>query len=60
MSRYSANPSYNHRITRIGSDDFMIYWTCDRYYDGSRRRFPCFGNRLTDRGGPSASRKSGA
>jgi len=51
MGRYSTNPSYAHRITRIGVDDFTLFWTCDRYRQGSRLRFPMLSSRLTDKRG---------
>ena len=51
MGRYSSNPSYGHRITRTGPDDFTIYWTCDRYIKGSRQRHPTLSARMTDKRG---------
>jgi hypothetical protein len=51
MGRYSENPSYDHRICRIAHDCFKISWVCDRYYSGSRLRFPRVTSRITDERG---------
>ena len=51
MGRYSANPSYGHRITRLCSDCYRLSWACDRYYSGSRLRHPTGTTRDTDRAG---------
>lgn len=51
MGRYSANPSKQHRIANLGHDNYQISWICDRYYQGSRLRFPTVYRRFTDRAG---------
>lgn len=51
MGRYSANPSYSHRIQRLNRHDFILSWTCDRYYKSSRLRWPRRNCRDTDRAG---------
>lgn len=51
MGRHSPNPSYDHYIQRNGIDDFTIGWTCDRYYEGCRPRFPTTTRRYTDKKG---------
>ena len=50
MGRRSSK-SYGHYITRIGVDDFSLYWTCDRYVKGSRLRFPTTTRRAADTAG---------
>lgn len=40
MGRYSTNSSYGHRIESTRWGGFRLYWTVDRYYVGSRQRFP--------------------
>ncbi len=50
MGRYSANPSYGHHI-KGARDDWEISWTCDRYYKGSRLRWPKTYRRWTDHAG---------
>lgn len=51
MSRYSGQTSYSHHIHRIDSDTFEISWMVDRYYSGSRLRFPRRFGRITDEAG---------
>ena len=51
MGRYSPGYSYQHRIQRLGRDDFRLSWLVDRYYSGSRLRFPTRTTRDTDRAG---------
>jgi hypothetical protein len=51
MGRYSANPSRQHHIRRNGRDDYTLSWVCDRYYAGSRLRFPTRTRRFTDEAG---------
>lgn len=51
MGRHSPNPSYQHYIKRVGIDDFRISWTCDRYIEGSRQRYPTTTSRWTDERG---------
>lgn len=48
MGRYSSNPSYGHKIQRMGHDFYRLWWTCDRYYANSRLRFPKGYSRDTD------------
>ena len=40
MSRYSSNSSYGHRIEVCPWGGYRLHWTVDRYYAGSRLRFP--------------------
>lgn len=40
MSRFSSNPSYGHHIKRLCADWYRLSWTQDRYYSGSRLRWP--------------------
>ncbi len=51
MGRYSPSTSYGHRIQHLGRDDYRISWTYDRYYHGSRLRFPQSRSRDTDHAG---------
>lgn len=51
MGRHSANPSYGHQIRKHANDDYTLYWKCDRYYAGSRLRFPTVTRRFTDEAG---------
>lgn len=50
MTRHRAAVSYSHRIERIGVD-YRISWVVDRYYEGSRLRFPHTYSRYTDLAG---------
>ena len=51
MSRHLGGGSYGHRVHRIGRDHFRLCWTYDRYYSGSRLRFPQGRTRDTDHDG---------
>ena len=51
MGRYSSSGSYSHRIQRIGRDFYRLHWTVDRYYQGSRLRYPRGCSRDTDEAG---------
>lgn len=60
MSRFHPSTSYNHRIRRLDPECFRLSWTVDRYYDGSRQRFPTVYTRDTDeRGARRFSRRWG-
>jgi hypothetical protein len=48
MSRHSSAGSYGHRIQRLGAGDYRLTWMVDRYYSGSRLRYPTNYSRLTD------------
>lgn len=48
MSRHRSAGSYGHAISRMGHDWFRLHWTVDRYYQGSRLRFPRGASRDTD------------
>jgi len=52
MSRHAGRQdSYAHRIRREREDEYVISWTVDRYYKGSRLRHPLGRSRDTDRKG---------
>lgn len=51
MSRHSSSSSYGHRIDRIAPDCYRLSWIVDRYYSGSRLRFPTTKTRDTDEAG---------
>jgi hypothetical protein len=51
MGRYRSSGSYGHRIQRLGGNFYRLFWTVDRYYSGSRLRFPRTGSRDTDEAG---------
>lgn len=52
MSRYSGQASYGHKVSFIGFGDcYRLHWTVDRYYEGSRLRFPTGYSRDTDKAG---------
>lgn len=51
MSRFRSSGSYGHSIFRIGHDHYRLCWTVDRYYSGSRLRFPRGSSRDTDLAG---------
>ena len=51
MGRYSVQYSKGHRCHKFGVDDFRISWVVDRYYTGSRLRFPTTYSRDTDEAG---------
>lgn len=48
MGRYSTNRAYNQHIEFFGRDCYRLSWTVDRYYRGSRLRFPTRYSRDTD------------
>lgn len=50
MSRYRQQSSYAHRVRRF-SFGYRLYWTVDRYYEGSRLRWPTEYSRDTDEAG---------
>lgn len=51
MGRHSRNPSYAHRIQRVGGQFYRIEWTVDFYYPSSRLRHPRTFTRETDESG---------
>jgi len=51
MSRHRVQRSEQHHIERMGHDDYRISWVVDRYYAGSRLRFPTRYSRDTDAAG---------
>lgn len=51
MSRHSSQSSYNHNIRFLFRDGYELGWTVDRYYAGSRLRFPTSFQRSTDEAG---------
>ena len=51
MSRYNSNGSYNHECKKYTDGMYLISWTYDRYYSGSRLRFPQSRSRWTDEKG---------
>lgn len=51
MGRYSPSSSYRHSIIRLGPDCYRLSWVVDRYYSGSRLRFPTGYTRETDHSG---------
>jgi len=51
MGRYTPNKSYGHSCQSIGYQTYRISWVIDRYYQGSRLRFPTRFIRDTDRNG---------
>lgn len=50
MTRHRSTGSHSHHIRRLGWD-FEVSWVVDRYYAGSRLRFPRRSSRLTDEAG---------
>lgn len=51
MSRHSSSGSTHHRIQRERSDEYVISWTVDFYYPGTRGRFPRTFRRDTNEAG---------
>lgn len=51
MSRHNSRGSYGHRIKRERDDEYVISWTIDRYYAGSRLRHPLGRSRDTNKKG---------
>jgi hypothetical protein len=48
MSRYNASNSYGFKCKKTQYGDYDISWIFNRYYSGSRLRFPQTRSRLTD------------
>jgi hypothetical protein len=48
MGRFSVNRSREHNCEWVGFDTYEISWVYDRYYAGSRLRFPRGMKRITD------------
>jgi hypothetical protein len=51
VGRFRSAGSYAHSIQRIGPDHYRLSWAVDRYYAGSRLRFPRTDWRDTDTAG---------
>lgn len=51
MGRHSSNPGYGFRIQYLELDGYRLSWTQDRYYTGSRLRWPRTFTRDTDLAG---------
>lgn len=51
MSRHRASGSYDHAVSSLGGGDYRLRWTVDRYYVGSRQRYPRSCHRDTDMAG---------
>ena len=51
MSRYNSSGSTDHRITNDRWGGYRLSWVVDRYYAGSRLRFPTRYSRDTDHAG---------
>ena len=51
MARHRPSGSYGHKIALMPWGDYRIMWTVDRYYEGSRLRFPRGCTRDTDEAG---------
>lgn len=51
MSRHRSVGSYGHWIEDRGHGDFRLHYTVDRYYAGSRLRYPRHYVRDTDQQG---------
>lgn len=49
--RYHSRPAYGHHCQYIGYGGWRLSWTHDRYYAGSRLRYPHTGSRDTDEAG---------
>lgn len=50
MSRHTSGSS-DHRIQLLWPDCYELSWVVDRYYSGSRLRFPTGYRRITDAAG---------
>ena len=48
MSRHRSSGSTGHWIELLFSDCYRLHWTVDRYYTGSRLRFPTGCSRDSD------------
>ncbi len=51
MSRHNPGGGYGHHARKITTDTWEISWMFDRYYTGSRLRYPQHMSRITDRAG---------
>jgi len=51
MSRYKSSGAYSFHIQKIGPGDFILSWTVDHYYNGSRLRYPRTFSRYADPSG---------
>ena len=51
MTRHRPSGSRSHKAQRLFSDCYRISWVVDRYYQGSRLRFPTRYSRDTDEEG---------
>lgn len=51
MSRHHSQKSYGHNIKLFDDGYCRLYWSVDRYYAGSRLRFPTEYTRNTDKAG---------
>lgn len=51
MSRHRSQHSYGQSVQRIFHDHYRLHWTVDRYYEGSRLRYPTSFSRDTDEAG---------
>lgn len=51
MTRHRPSGSYGHRIVKERDDEYVISWHYDRYYTGTRGRFPQRRSRDTDLAG---------
>ena len=51
MSRHSGTKGYGHKIYCLGHGAYRLTWQWDKYYSGSRLRFPQGLHRDTDRAG---------
>lgn len=51
MGRHRSSGSYGHVVRKMGDDWYRIFWTVDRFYSGSRLRFPRGSSRDTDLAG---------
>lgn len=51
MGRFNSSGSVDHHVQRLGDNFYRISWVVDRYYTGSRLRFPTRYSRDTDTAG---------
>lgn len=51
MGRYEPSRSRSHHCECLGRDEYFISWEYDRYYTGSRLRFPTRIRRYTNEKG---------
>jgi hypothetical protein len=60
MSRFHTQKAYGQRIVKLFADCYRISWVVDRYYSGSRLRWPTESSRVTDdRGAERFCKKHG-